>query len=413
MTIIVFLTSLLGAMALGMPIAFALILCGVAMMIQQDLFDSQIIAQNVINGADSFPLMAVPFFMLAGEIMNTGGLSKRIVNLALTLVGHVRGGLGYVAILAACVLSALSGSAVADAAALSALLVPMMVKAGHDKARSGGLIAASGIIGPVIPPSIGFVIFGVAGGVSISNPASGLAILPAALCMVLVAPRSAKLVEKQGARLTMLTGYVFVLLGFVTMLLLWNENSPYWIVGLGYAFVGIGVGFAGTPASHSLTGSVPVTRVGMASGTADLQRDLGGAIMQSIFGALLAAGYAKAATAAIQADGYTQEINATIQTQLVKSFAGAESIAAQYPQYASGITAAARASFLEGDQWAYLAGIIAVLLGAVLVFVFFPKQAEEEAMLARFEREDAVVAPAPHEPGAAPLTESRSAPASG
>ena len=224
---------------------------------------------------------------------------------------------------------------------------------------------------------------------------SGLAILPAALCMVLVAPRSAKLVDKQGARLTMLTGYVFVLLGFVTMLLLWNESSPYWIVGLGYAFVGIGVGFAGTPASHSLTGSVPVTRVGMASGTADLQRDLGGAIMQSIFGALLAAGYAKAATAAIQADGYTQEINATIQTQLTKSFAGAETIAAQYPQYASGITAAARASFLEGDQWAYLAGIIAVLLGAVLVFVFFPKQAEEEAMLARFEREDAVVAPAP------------------
>ena len=121
MTIIVFLTSLLGAMALGMPIAFALILCGVAMMYQQDLFDSQIIAQNVINGADSFPLMAVPFFMLAGEIMNTGGLSKRIVNLALTLVGHVRGGLGYVAILAACVLSALSGSAVADAARVAAV----------------------------------------------------------------------------------------------------------------------------------------------------------------------------------------------------------------------------------------------------------------------------------------------------
>ncbi len=169
MTIIIFLSSLLGAMALGMPIAFALILCGVAMMYQQDLFDSQIIAQNVINGADSFPLMAVPFFMLAGEIMNTGGLSKRIVNLALALVGHVQGGLGYVAILAACVLSALSGSAVADAAALSALLVPMMVKAGHDKARSAGLIAASGIIGPVIPPSIGFVIFGVAGGLSISK----------------------------------------------------------------------------------------------------------------------------------------------------------------------------------------------------------------------------------------------------
>jgi TRAP-type transport system large permease protein len=127
------------------------------------------VAQNVINGADSFPLMAVPFFMLAGEIMNTGGLSKRIVNVALAAIGHVKGGLGYVAIAAACVLSALSGSAVADAAALSALLVPMMVQAGHDKARSGGLIAAAGVIGPIIPPSIGFVVFGVIGGVSITK----------------------------------------------------------------------------------------------------------------------------------------------------------------------------------------------------------------------------------------------------
>src|ERR687889_2179796 len=137
MTILVFLSSLLSAMALGMPIAFALILCGVAMMYQLDLFDAQIIAQNVINGADSFPLMAVPFFMLAGEIMNTGGLSRRIVALALALVGHVKGGLGYVAIVAACILSALSGSAAADAAALSALLVPMMVQAGHSKPLSG------------------------------------------------------------------------------------------------------------------------------------------------------------------------------------------------------------------------------------------------------------------------------------
>ena len=164
MTIAIFLGSLLGAMAIGMPIAYALLHLRRRADVYMDLFDSQIIAQNVINGADSFPLMAVPFFMLAGEIMNTGGLSKRIVNLALALIGHVKGGLGYVAILAACILSALSGSAVADAAALSALLVPMMVKAGHDKARSGGLIAASGIIGPVIPPSIGFVVFGVASG---------------------------------------------------------------------------------------------------------------------------------------------------------------------------------------------------------------------------------------------------------
>ena len=169
MTIFIFLGSLLGAMALGIPIAFSLLLSGVALMWHLDLFDAQILAQNVINGADSFPLLAVPFFMLAGEIMNVGGLSKRIVNLALTLVGHVRGGLGFVAILAACLLAALSGSAVADTAALAALLLPMMVKAGHDKARSGGLIAAAGIIAPIIPPSIGFVIFGVAANVSISK----------------------------------------------------------------------------------------------------------------------------------------------------------------------------------------------------------------------------------------------------
>jgi tripartite ATP-independent transporter DctM subunit len=169
MTIAIFLGSLLAAMALGMPIAFALLISGASLMYHLDLFDAQILAQNVINGADSFTLLAVPFFMLAGEIMNHGGLSKRIVNLAMALVGHIRGGLGYVAIVAACLLAALSGSAVADAAALASLLLPMMVKAGHDKGRSGGLIAAAGIIGPVIPPSIGFVVFGVAANVSISK----------------------------------------------------------------------------------------------------------------------------------------------------------------------------------------------------------------------------------------------------
>ena len=169
MTVFIFLGSLLGAMALGIPIAYALLASGVALMLHLDLFDAQILAQNVINGADSFPLLAVPFFMLAGEIMNTGGLSRRIVDFAMALVGHVKGGLGYVTIVAACLLSALSGSAVADAAALTALLLPMMAKAGHDKARSGGLIAACGVIGPIIPPSIGFVIFGVAANVSISK----------------------------------------------------------------------------------------------------------------------------------------------------------------------------------------------------------------------------------------------------
>ena len=133
---------------------------------------------------------------------------------------------------------------------------------------------------------------------SYSTLDAGLAILPAAALMVVVAPRSARLVEARGARLTLLIGYFLCLLGFIVMLVLWNEGISYWKVGLAYALIGAGVGFAGTPASHSLTGSVPVRRAGMASGTADLQRDLGGAIMQSILGAVLTAGYAAAIAAA-------------------------------------------------------------------------------------------------------------------
>ncbi|GAB3185880.1 TRAP transporter large permease subunit [Hydrogenophaga aquatica] len=169
MTIAIFLGALIGAIALGIPIAYSLLLSGMALMWHLDMFDAQILAQNVLEGANSFPLLAVPFFMLAGEIMNVGGLSKRIVNLALSLVGHVQGGLGFVTILAAVLMASLSGSAVADTAALAALLLPMMVKAGHDKGRSGGLIATSGIIAPIIPPSIPFVIFGVAANVSIGK----------------------------------------------------------------------------------------------------------------------------------------------------------------------------------------------------------------------------------------------------
>jgi tripartite ATP-independent transporter DctM subunit len=169
MTVLIFLGSLLAAMALGIPISFSLLISGVALMLHMDMFDSQILAQNLIEGSNSFPLLAVPFFMLAGEIMNAGGLSRRIVLFAMALVGHIRGGLGYVAIAAAIMMAALSGSAVADAAALSALLLPMMVAAGHNKARSAGLLASASIIAPVIPPSIGFVIFGVAANVSISK----------------------------------------------------------------------------------------------------------------------------------------------------------------------------------------------------------------------------------------------------
>jgi len=169
MTILVFVGSLLAAMALGMPLAFSLLVSGVALMLHLDLFDTQIVSQNLISGADNFPLMAVPFFMLAGELMNAGGMSRRIVNSALVWVGHFQGGLGYVAVFAAIVMASLSGSAVADTAALAAVLLPMMRKAGYRMDRSAGLIAAGGIIAPVIPPSIGFILFGVIGGVSISK----------------------------------------------------------------------------------------------------------------------------------------------------------------------------------------------------------------------------------------------------
>ncbi|PUE55467.1 TRAP transporter large permease subunit [Limnohabitans parvus] len=169
MTVLVFIVSLLGAMALGMPLAFSLIVSGVALMLHLDNFDTQIVSQNLINGADNFPLMAVPFFMLAGELMNAGGMSRRIVNSAMVWVGHFRGGLGYVAVFAAIVMASLSGSAVADTAALAAVLMPMMRDAGYRMDRSAGLIAAGGIIAPVIPPSIGFILFGVIGGVSISK----------------------------------------------------------------------------------------------------------------------------------------------------------------------------------------------------------------------------------------------------
>jgi tripartite ATP-independent transporter DctM subunit len=169
MIITIFLVSLLGAMAIGVPIAFALLMSGAALMWHLDMFDAQILAQNVTEGANSFPLLAVPFFMLAGEIMNAGGLSRRIVAFAMTLVGHVKGGLGYVGIMAGVLMAALSGSAVADAAALSALLLPMMKRAGHDPARSAGLLSSAAVIAPIIPPSIGFVVFGVAANVSISR----------------------------------------------------------------------------------------------------------------------------------------------------------------------------------------------------------------------------------------------------
>ena len=215
---------------------------------------------------------------------------------------------------------------------------------------------------------------------------AGAAILPAVIFMVLVAPRSAKLVQERGSRATLLLGQSILALAFVGMFFLWGEGTNYVFVAIPLALMGMGVGLAGTPSSNSLTGSVPVRRVGMASGTADLQRDLGGALMTSIFGALLTAGYAAAMGTAIASSG--QDVTATTQSELQVSYASAEDLAAQYPQYATQITAAAKSSFLDGDQCAYLAGLGAVLIGIGLTFFLFPKKEDELKLREQFLTED-------------------------
>ncbi|MGN6373142.1 MAG: MFS transporter [Solirubrobacteraceae bacterium] len=212
---------------------------------------------------------------------------------------------------------------------------------------------------------------------------AGLAILPGAIFMVLVAPRSAKIIESHGTRASVLIGQAFVFAGFLWMLLLWKQGIPYWKVGVGYGLVGIGVGLAGPPTSNALTGSVPVRRVGMASGTADLQRDFGGAIMQSIFGALLTAGYAAAAGAQLAG----KHVTSSIESTLTKSFSSAADAAKQYPAHAEQIVAGAKAAFLHGDEWAYAAGLIAVLLAAALVFLGFPRHQDEKRLLAEYREQ--------------------------
>lgn len=168
MVLLIFLGTLFFGLALGVPVAFALMFCAVVLMTWMGLFNPQIISQQMVTGANSFTLLAIPFFLLAGELMNAGGLSKRIVAFAVSCVGHIRGGLGIVAVIAAVVMASLSGSAAADSAALAAILIPMMREAGYNVPRAAGLMAAGGVIAPVIPPSIAFIIFGVAANVSIT-----------------------------------------------------------------------------------------------------------------------------------------------------------------------------------------------------------------------------------------------------
>ena len=166
---IFFAVGMLGFMGLGMPMALALVLTGAGMAWLLDFWDTQLLAQNLVAGVDSFPLLAVPFFILAGELMNAGGISRRIIDMAQAWVGHFRGGLGYVTIGAALLMASMSGSALADTAALATILLPMMRAHGYPMATSGGLIASGGIIAPIIPPSMPFVIYGVTTNTSISS----------------------------------------------------------------------------------------------------------------------------------------------------------------------------------------------------------------------------------------------------
>ena len=178
------------------------------------------------------------------------------------------------------------------------------------------------------------------------------------------------------------------------MLVLWGDHIPYWKIGLPFALIGAGIGFAGTPASHSLTGSVPVHRVGMASGTADLQRDLGGAIMQSILGAILTAGYATSFANQIAASPQASSVSNSVTDQMEKSYAGAAQIAKAYPQYSDQIVAAAKQSFVDGQQWAYSVGVIAIGIGGLTVWKFFPNQEDEARLMAEYVSADAVAGPA-------------------
>jgi MFS family permease len=222
---------------------------------------------------------------------------------------------------------------------------------------------------------------------------AGLAIIPSALAMVIVAPFSSRMIEKLGSRITLLVGFVVCMAGFLVMLFGWNIHTPIAIVIISYVLIGAGVGFAGTPASHALTDSVPVTKVGMASGTGDLQRDLGGSIMQSLLGAILGAGYAAAIAKEISAaPASTQaEITTSIGATLKKSFGSAEDLAAKYPEYSQAIIDAAKQSFLDGANWAYASGIVVMLIGMFITFFFFPKKNRERELYAEYAKQSSTV----------------------
>ncbi|MFM7147052.1 MAG: MFS transporter [Actinomycetales bacterium] len=217
---------------------------------------------------------------------------------------------------------------------------------------------------------------------------AGLAVLPAAFGMMLAAPVSARLVQSYASRVTMLIGYTSILLGFLIMLISWRATTAYVWVGAAYLLVGVGAGIALTPASRLLTSSVPVSRVGMASGTSDLQRDLGGAILQALLGSLLTAGYAAKMLSQISSAPDASNVTASTQAALQMSYASAANVSKSFPQYAEQIVQAAQQSFLEGANWAYAAAAFAVIIGGLLVLLRLPGAKAEAALLADYARAD-------------------------
>ncbi|MBN1847576.1 MAG: TRAP transporter large permease [Deltaproteobacteria bacterium] len=166
---LVIVIAFLVTLALGIPVAFCLVITSLAVLVIAGDVPFYLIPQRMFTGMDSFPLMAVPFFILAGELMNSAGITHRIIRFSNALVGHIRGGLAHVNILASMFFAGISGSAVADTAALGSILIPAMEKDGYSKTFSAAVTAASSIIGPIIPPSIPVVIFALVGSVSVGG----------------------------------------------------------------------------------------------------------------------------------------------------------------------------------------------------------------------------------------------------
>ena len=167
--IILFVILFLAAVIIGVPVAFSLSGLGVVVMTTEGIFNPVTIAQNMFNGNDSSPLVAVLFFMLAGALMEESRLTQRLMDFAYSIVGRLHGGLGHVAILVAMIFAAMSGSAVATAAAIGGRLLPQMRARGYDDGFSAALIASGGAIGPIIPPSIPMVIYAVIANASVER----------------------------------------------------------------------------------------------------------------------------------------------------------------------------------------------------------------------------------------------------